>query len=158
MAIRYAGLAHVAYRCKDFEKMYDFYVNKLGGKDAFHLDFDCLPENKGNTNKWLTYVLFGKDQFVELFSEGYDEDGRDYGKRSHAHICLEVGNQVMALQELEKRGVTIYTRPEGPEMPKPYSEWPLGMCGTRCAFVCDPEGNWIEIQQFTNKSMQLLCK
>ena len=157
MAMNYTGLAHIALFCNDFEKMYDFYVNKLGGREVFYLNRDCMPQNKGDGRRWLTYVCFGKDQFIELFSDGYKGDNR-FGTRSHVHFCLEVGNQVAALTSLEENGITIYRYPEGPEMPKPFSEYPLGMCGTRCAFIHDPEGNWIEIQQFTPKNMQLLCK
>jgi hypothetical protein len=42
-------------------------------------------------------------------------------------------------------------------MEEPYQDYPLGMCGSRCAFIRDPEGNDIELMQFTEKSMQLLC-
>jgi catechol-2,3-dioxygenase len=31
------------------------------------------------------------------------------------------------------------------------------MCGSLCAFIKDPEGNDIEIMQFTPDSMQLNC-
>jgi catechol 2,3-dioxygenase-like lactoylglutathione lyase family enzyme len=156
MAIRYAGLAHIALRCNNYEKMFEFYVNKLGGRNVFHLNKDCLPEGRGDESLWLTYVCFGKNQFIELFSDGYEGDNA-FGKRSHVHFCLEVGNQVEALKALDAEGITIYSSPEGSKMPKPYSEYPVGMCGTRCAFICDPEGNWIEIQQFTPNSMQILC-
>lgn len=162
MAIEYLGLAHVALFAKDFDKMYDFYVNKLGGLDAYHMTRNCWPEGEPfwpegtkPNDRWLTYIAFG-NQFVELFSEGYDGDNK-WGEHSHTHFCLEIGNMICMAKHLESMGVKIYEYPEGPEISKSVIEYPLGMCNSRCFFIQDPEGNWIELMQFTPSSMQLTC-
>lgn len=162
MAIEYLGLAHVAFFAKDYDKMFDFYVNKLGGKYAYHMTRNCWPEGEPfwpegtkPTDVWLTYICFG-DQFIELFNEGYSGDNT-FGERSHTHFCLEVGSMLCMIERLKKEGIKVYEYPEGPEIDKPIVEYPLGMCNSRCAFIQDPEGNWIELMQFTPNSMQLTC-
>ena len=67
MAINYTALGHVALRCRDYQKMLDFYVKKLGCEELFHLDND-------DGSLWLTYVRTAKGQFVELFPEDYPGD------------------------------------------------------------------------------------
>lgn len=71
MAIQYKALVHVAIRANCYETMYDFYVNKLGGREIFHLNHDSRPIGKGNENIWLTYICFGKNQYVEMFTDKY---------------------------------------------------------------------------------------
>jgi lactoylglutathione lyase len=151
MAIHYTHLGHVAVRCNDYEKMRDFYVNKLGFEELFHLD-----DEQGNL--WLTYIRVAKGQYLELFPESYTGDN-DARKRSHLHFCLEVDNMPAMIRVLEARGIPVHKGPvkDYPRMQEPYEDYPLGMCGSRCAFICDPEGNEIELMQFTEKSMQLLC-
>lgn len=150
MAIKYKSLGHVALYCKDYDKMYDFYVNQLGCKDVFHL-------NHEDGSLFLTYLLAGKDQFIELFPQSY-ERANTFGERSHTHFCLELATFPLELEAIEAQGITIYNGPEDPQvLPKPYGAIPQGMCGSKCAFIKDPEGNWIELMQFTPDSMQILC-
>lgn len=149
MAIKYTSLGHVALFCKDYEKMVDFYVNKLHFEEKFHL-------NKEDGSLWLTYIHAGNGQYLELFPESYD-GGNEFRKHSHTHFCFEVGNFARALEALIADGVTVYGGPEEPELKGPFDSKELGMCGSLCAFIRDPEGNWIEIMQFTPKSMQINC-
>jgi lactoylglutathione lyase len=148
MAIHYTHLGHVALRCKDYKAMRDFYVNVLGCEELFHLDND-------DGSLWLTYIRVAKAQYVELFPESYQGDN-DVHHRSHHHFCFEVDNLPAKIREVEAKGVPVHRGPmdEYPRMKEPYEEYPLGMCGSRCAFVRDPEGNDIELMQFTDKSMQ----
>lgn len=149
MAIRYREMGHVALRCKDYGKMYDFYVNKLHLEEKFHL-------NNEDGSLWLTYIHAGNGQYLELFPDGYDGDNR-FGTHSQVHFCFEVGNFAAALEAIAAEGITIYQGPEQPVLEPPYEKRAPGMCGSLCAFIKDPEGNWIEIMQFTPKSMQILC-
>ena len=156
MAIQYKTLAHVALRCKNFDTMYDFYVNKLGGRELFHLNHDCRPEGKGNEGVWLTYISLGEGQYIEMFTDSYEGENT-FGTTSYAFLSLEVGNMVLALKSFEAQGIPIYVAPNGPELAPPFAQYGPDACGTLCAYICDPEGNWIEIQQFTPRSMQILC-
>lgn len=156
MAINYLGLVHVALRSKNYSTMYDFYVNKLGGREIFHLNQDCRPEGKGNENIWLTYICFGKGQYVEMFTDSYEGDN-EIGSTSFTSFCLEVGNMTLALKAFEAQGIPIFSAPNGPELIPPFAQYGPDECGTLCAYICDPEGNWIEIQQFLPQSMQIVC-
>jgi catechol 2,3-dioxygenase-like lactoylglutathione lyase family enzyme len=149
MAIRYKALGHVALFCNNYEVMYDFYVNKLHFEEKFHL-------NKEDGSLWLTYVHVGSGQYLELFPESYPGENRLLA-RSHAHFCFEVGNFRSALEEIQAAGITVYDGPEGAELKGSFDRKAPGMCGSLCAFIKDPEGNWIEIMQFTPMSMQILC-
>lgn len=149
MAIKYTSLGHVGLRCNHFQETYDFYVNKLHFGEAFHL-------NKEDGSLWLAYIHCGNGQYIELFPEGYDGDNA-FATHSQVHFCFEVGNFRAALEAIAAEGITIYNGPEEAELLPPYDQKPLGMCGSLCAFIRDPEGNYIEIMQFTPKSMQLLC-
>jgi lactoylglutathione lyase len=151
MAIRYTRLGHVALRCKDYQKMLDFYVNKLGCEELFHLDDD-------NGSLWLTYIRVSKGQFIELFPESYPGNNNAHF-RSHLHFCFEVDNFSEIIRKLEAKGVPVHKGPvrDYPHLEEPYEKHPLGMCGSLCAFISDPEGNDIELMQFTDKSMQRKC-
>ena len=156
MAISYRALAHVAIRAKRYDVMYDFYVNKLGGREVFHLNHDCRPESEGNEGIWLTYIGFGKGQYIELFNEGYKGENA-FGTTSFAAVCLAAGNMAQAMKTLEAQGIPIYDRPNGRRLQAPFSQYGPDECGTLSAYVSDPEGNWIEIQQFRPASLQIVC-
>jgi lactoylglutathione lyase len=151
MGIKYTHLGHVAIRCNDYQKMLDFYVNKLGFEELFHLD-------KDDGSLWLTYIRVAKGQYVELFPESYEGNNNVY-RRSHHHFCFEVDDLPAVIRLLESKGLPVHTGPieDYPRMKEPYEGYSPGMCGSRCAFVQDPEGNDIELMQFTGKSMQYLC-
>lgn len=162
MAIEYSGLAHVAFFAKDYDKMFDFYVNKLGGLYAYHMTRNCWPggepfwpEGTKPNDVWLTYICFG-NQFIELFNEGYSGENA-HGKRSQAHFALEIGNMICMVERLKREGVKVYERPDGPELSKPIIEYPLDSSNCRSCFVQDPEGNWVELLQYTPASYQLVC-
>ena len=156
MAMHYLALVHVALRCKNYDTMYEFYVGKLGGREIFHLNHDCFPERRGNENIWLTYINFGKGQYAELFTDSYRGDN-DYATASFGSLCLEVGNMVLALKDFEGKGIPIYSAPGGAELHAPFAQYGPDGCNTLSTYIRDPEGNWIEIQQFTPQSMQLVC-
>jgi lactoylglutathione lyase len=149
MGIKYLGLGHVAIRCKNYEKMRDFYVNTLGFKELFHL-------NQEDGRLWLSFLKVAKGQFIELFPGGYNGDNHT-DDRSHHHFCFEINNYAETIRLLESRGVHVHSGPVSicPRMEEPYEAYDAGMCGSRCAFIVDPEGNDIELMQFTPRSMQI---
>ncbi len=157
MALQYLDLAHIAIRCKSFETMYDFYINKLGGREFFHLNHDCRPEGVGNEGVWLTYINFGGGQYVEMFSEGYDGT-YSYGSTSFASFCIETGNIVLKLKSLDALGVEIFDAPNGNRVLPPYAEIQPDDCGALTVYVHDPDNNWIGIQQFKPDSLQMICQ
>lgn len=156
MAISYRALAHVAIRARRYDVMYDFYVNKLGGREAFHLNQDCRPEGEGNEAVWLSYIGFGRGQYIEMFNEGYEGDNA-FGTASFATVCLQAGNMVLAMKALEAQGIPLYDRPNGGRLRAPFSQYGPDECGALSAYIRDPEGNWIEIMQFKPESLQIVC-
>ncbi len=150
MSLNCVSLGHVALRCKDIEAMRKFYVGQLGCEELFHLDND-------DGSLWLTYIRTAQGQYVELFPIDYPGDN-DARKFSPHHFCFEVDDFAGYVKTLRERGVTVY---DGPylyhaEMGAPEARGE-GMCGSLCAFIKDPEGNDIEIMQFTPDSMQVNC-
>lgn len=156
MALKYQALVHVAIRANCYETMYDFYVNKLGGREIFHLNYDCRPQYKGNEDIWLTYICFGKGQYVEMFTEKYVGDNV-FGSQSFRNLCIEIGNMTLALKNLEALNIPIYDAPNGNLVLPPYAEIKPDECGALSVYVRDPEGNWVELQQFMPSSMQIVC-
>ncbi len=151
MSIKYTRLGHIALRCKSFEAMREFYVDKLGLQEIFHLDND-----RGEL--WLTYIRVSKGQFIELFSESYTGDNK-FLNHSPNHFCFEISDYAGTIRSLEAKGIPVYHGPAlvAPRMSEPYEDYRPGMCGSLCAFIQDPEGNDIEIMEFTGDSLQILC-
>ena len=142
------GIGHMALRCNHFQETLNFYTNVLGGRKAFDLYDDA-------GNLCLTYVEIAPGQFVELFPAPYEGDN-DQMNRSYVHICLEVDDFPKAVRKLQKNGALVTAGPKGaPAVQEPLEEKEPGQCGSICAFVTDPEGNDVELMQFTANSKQL---
>ena len=156
MAKNYRSLVHVALRARCYDTMYDFYVNQLGGEEIFHLNHDCLPDGKGDESIWLTYIRFGNDQYIEMFTDGYEGENTT-GAASFRSLCLEVGNIGLALKNFETLGIPICDAPGGKRVYPPFSGLEPDDSGALSAYIQDPEGNWIEILQCLPNSMQIVC-
>jgi catechol 2,3-dioxygenase-like lactoylglutathione lyase family enzyme len=134
-------LAHINFFSDKPKEMIDFYVNKLGLKIAFTLDND-----KGKPFGW--YVRCGKMTFVEIF----DQAGavRQWGGRvtelqrgnKYRHLCFEVKDLESYRNLLITRGADIT-----PIM--------VGMDNSKQAWMKDPDGNDIELMEYTPASFQL---
>lgn len=148
MDFTYTQLGHVALLCNDMEEMMRFYLNKLEFRYAFTLYREGAP--------WLTYLKAPSGQFVELFYRTYDSQNR-IGERSFEKFCLEVEDMAATLASLKEKGVEVYKGPvaQGRRMPIPNPDHKPAPCGSLCAFILDPEGNEIELQQFTPDSLQI---
>jgi lactoylglutathione lyase len=134
-------LAHINFFSDKPEEMVDFYIQKLGLKLAFTLDND-----KGLPFGW--YVKCGKMTFIEIF----DQTGavRQWGGRvaalkhgnKYRHLCFEVKNLETYRNLLVKRGVKI-------------SQITIGMDNSKQAWIKDPDGNDIELMEYTPTSFQI---
>ena len=151
MSLNCVSLGHIALRCKDIDAMRAFYVDKLGCEELFHLDND-------DGSLWLTYIRTAQGQYVEIFPIDYkgSNDAREF---SPHHFCFEVDDFAGYVKLLREKGVTVY---DGPYlyhdvMAGNPEDRPKGMCRSLCAFIKDPEGNDIEIMEFTPDSMQITC-
>lgn len=166
------GLTHVTFTCKDFLAMRTFYHDTLGLKELFVLPYNDtvlkgFRESGYDTtglkpgDVWIVYLEVAPRQFVELFNLPYNGDNETQNTGFH-HFCLRVENIVEAARELEAKGVTLYNGPKWQNNPfmEAYPENPKeagkqGQCGSLSFYIQDPEGNEIEIMQYTADSRQV---
>jgi lactoylglutathione lyase len=126
------GLAHVCFIVRKLQIGQDFYEHKLGFKPVF--DF---IDDKGK--KFGVYLHAGERIFVELF-EG-DHDG-PVDRQSFRHVCLEVDDLAATVAQLKDKGIKV-TDPA------------LGTDHSWQAWLADPDGNKIELHQYTPESKQM---
>lgn len=149
MPIQFKELGHIALRCKNYIAMHDFYTNKLGLDEKFHF-------NRPNGDLWLSYILAGNGQYIELFPEEY-QGNNSHGTHSHAYITLQVGHIINTLEQLSSKGVPIYDAPMGKELLAPFSALSPDYAGNLSAWLCDPERNWICLMRFLSNGLHQLC-
>jgi catechol 2,3-dioxygenase-like lactoylglutathione lyase family enzyme len=134
-------LAHLNFLTNDLDKIADFYVNKLGMKIAFTLD------NKEG-KPFGYYFACGDTTFLEFFDQamaaevwgGTVEELRS-GTR-YKHFCLEVTGLKEFCKSLQGKGV-------------PVSDIKMEMDHSFQAWIADPDGNAIELMEYTPASLQL---
>jgi catechol 2,3-dioxygenase-like lactoylglutathione lyase family enzyme len=125
------GLAHVCYTVTDLEASIDFYQNKLGFSHAF--DF---VNDEGR--RFGVYLHIGGRNFIELFEGKVD---RSVKGCSYRHCCLEVDDINATALELRNLGVEV-------------SQEKIGSDNSWQAWLTDPDGNRIELHQYTQESKQ----
>ena len=161
------GITHCTFTCKDYPAMQKFYSETLGLEQLFKIDFEQSIIDDYHANgyvglaakpgdEWLSYYKVAPRQFIELFNVPYNGENNTENEGFH-HVCLMVEDIVEAARDLEAKGVTLWHGPRWLENPytEPYTEVP-GQCGSLAFYVQDPEGNEIEIMQYTENSLQLI--
>ena len=134
-------LAHINLFSDRHEEMVDFYTQKLGLKIAFTLD-----NNEGVPFGW--YVECGKMTFIEIFNQAGAV--RQWGGRvvalkhgsKYRHLCFEVKDLAAYSDLLIERGVNI-------------TSITVGMDNSKQAWIKDPDGNDIELMEYTPTSFQV---
>ena len=165
-------LAHCTFTCRDYPAMKKFYGEVLGLKQCFTLHFtkgildkytsegyDTSHVKEGD--EWISYFEVAEKEYIELFHLPYGGDGDPQNAGFH-HVCLLVEDITEAAREFEAKGIQLYdgTKWMGNPYHEPYPQDPAaaskqGQCGSFTFFVQDPEGNEIEIMQYTKDSLQL---
>jgi len=127
------GIAHLAFSVNDMAASLKFYTEILGGKHKFTLrGEDGTP--------WIEYVEIVPRQFIELF---YHQGAFSTAPKSYQHLCLEVVGIQGLVESLRQKGVVID------------HEVILGLDFNYQAWIHDPDGNPIELMEYTDKSLQL---
>jgi len=126
-----AGLAHVCFTVKDLNAAEAFYRGKLGFAHAFDFVRD-------DGERFGVYLHVGQRSFLELFEGTVAEPAPD---QSFRHLCLEVDDIEAAAAELRSLGVEV-------------TEVTLGSDNSYQAWLKDPDGNPIELHQYTPQSRQ----
>jgi catechol 2,3-dioxygenase-like lactoylglutathione lyase family enzyme len=125
------GIAHVCYTVKDLDRAIRFYCSTLKLKQAFE-----FRDDKGRLTG--VYIHVGERNFIELFG-GESADLKGTG--SYRHLCLEVDNIETTVKGLRGQKVEV-------------SDPKMGGDGSWQAWLADPDGNQIELHQYTTESKQ----
>jgi lactoylglutathione lyase len=127
-------LGHPAFACHDLDASLEFYA-KLGIEESFRLLHD-------DGSIMLVYLHVGGDRFIEVFPGGPSPEERA-GKQSFMHICLAVEGLEALVEELREQGITIDVEPK------------MGLDFNVQAWISDPDGNKIELMEYSERSPQL---
>jgi catechol 2,3-dioxygenase-like lactoylglutathione lyase family enzyme len=125
------NIAHACFTVSDLEKALTFYRDGLGLPEAFDFVNDA-------GYRFGVYLHAGGRNFLELF-EG--EVGPAAEGQSYRHICLEVDDIEATVAGLRERGIEV-------------SPVKLGKDQSYQAWITDPDGNRIELHQYTPESWQ----
>ncbi len=126
------ALAHAMVRVKSFDRALAFYRDTLGFPEAFRLYND-------QGQLWIVYLHVGGRQFVEL-SLAQEEPPKGSFTGFH-HLCFEVDDIQAWYEKLRPLGCVTAD-------PK------LGRDGSWQIWIRDPDGNPIELMQYTADSRQ----
>lgn len=130
-------LGHPAFACNDLDASLDFYA-KLGIHESFRLMRD-------DGNLMLIYLHIAGDRFIEVFPNGPSAEERA-GKQSFMHICLAVDDIVTYVEEIREQGIAIDVEPK------------MGLDFNIQAWIADPDGNKIELMQYSPESPQIAIR
>jgi glyoxylase I family protein len=141
-------LAHLCLKTSRLEEMAAFYRDGLGAT----VKFRYLAKD-GSALGY--YVALGEMSFIEIFDHAHAhrrsgsakpyEDLQELADPWLArfnHFCFQVEEMDAYVAEIEKRGVTVTGRKVGNDRSKQ-------------AWVKDPDGNLIELQEYTAESRQI---
>lgn len=127
------GVAHVCFFVSDLERSAAFYRDVIGLKPGFK--FASPPARfKGE------YFHAGGRTFVEIFQATQPPVPAE--RQSYHHFCLEVRDIEAYSARLREHGVEV-------------SQARKGNDGTLQAWLKDPDGNAIELQQYLAESSQM---
>ena len=155
MGGKVVGLSHLAIMVKDMTEAEEFYCEKLGIEKAFDI---VMPENieelhpnhpaaiyKGKP--WITYLRVARGEYLELFQPFPNADpksaGPNFGDFGFVHFCLVVDDIHSFMSDMKEKDVYVD------------SDVNLGPDGTYQAWIRDPDGNRIEIFEYTKDSLQM---
>jgi lactoylglutathione lyase/glyoxylase I family protein len=125
-----ARLAHVCLHVSDLQSSLDFYEGML----ELPRKFQFLKGEK----LYGAYLEVGPRNFIELF----ERQGLKPENTGIVHFCLETEDIDEAIRTLDQKGVE-------------HTEKKLGADSSWQVWVTDPDGNRIELHQYTDESSQL---
>lgn len=126
------SLAHACFVVSDLDRAIAFYRDGLGLPLAF--DF---KNDKGERTG--AYLRCGERTFIEVFR---GQPCPPDAKASYKHISIEVENLDALAEHLKARGIAI-------------TDKKLGLDHSWQAWITDPDGNRIELHEYTEQSWQV---
>jgi lactoylglutathione lyase/glyoxylase I family protein len=140
-------LAHLCLKTGQLDRMTAFYCDQLGATVRFRY-LNAAGATIG------CYFALGQNTFIEVFDHADAhrrsgsakpleplEEPRDPWLMRYNHFCLQVEGLDAFVRQLEARGVTVTGRK-------------IGNDRSHQAWVKDPDGNLIELQEYTAQSRQ----
>ena len=157
------NIGHPSFKVADREKSLHFYRDLLGLPVKFTITYSEIAdfaETGGNSmdpgslrafgdKVWITYLEAAPHQYIELFDDGGATEKithslQEFDHIGYLHLALEVEDVHAAYEELKKSGeVKIINAPN------------MGIEHTWQFWIEDPDGNSIELMQYTDDSWQL---
>ena len=125
------NLAHLCLTVENLDTSLAFYRDVLGLPVAFEFHRD-------SGERFGAYVHVGGRTFIELFQ---GEHKPHDPKQSYRHFCLEVDDINQTVATLRSHGLEVSDPKRGRDQ-----SWQ--------AWVTDPDGNRIELHQYTPESWQ----
>lgn len=125
------GMAHACFVVSDLERSLSFYRDQLGLPEAFSFINDA-------GHRHGVYLHLGGRNFIELFEGTVEPPATD---QSYKHICLEVKDIEGTVADLRSKGVEV-------------SDPKLGTDQSWQAWIVDPDGNRMELHEYTASSWQ----
>ena len=155
--MKFNSLMHVNIIAKDWDKMVDFYQNKHGFKNLVlvkygeYLNRPDRPEQQKIAQKDPDRIMYGyfeicPGQFIEMFPKSKDQnDDVEWNDRTGLnHYALTVDDIDKTFKEFKEKGLPLMSD-------KPTK----GPSETWQFWSHDPDGNYFEVMQFTDKSYQI---
>lgn len=157
--------AHLGFNCKDLDRTVRFYEDILGCTEKFSLYYgDMIPDDPAeraemdqeflrkiseiSSVRWIVYLEWQDGFFIELFNEvdAHINNPYDPAHYGFTHFDFVVDDIHAYYQELIDRGAGEYIdlTPRF-QVDRSWTMW-----------FHDPEGNRIEVHQYTEDSMQLV--
>jgi Lactoylglutathione lyase and related lyases len=137
-------LAHLNLFTDKYQEMLKFYADALGLKVQFTLD-----NNEGVPFGW--YLACGRMTFIEIFDQagavrqwGGEVVELQHGSK-YRHLCFEVKELEAYREMLIGKGILVSTIT-------------VGMDHSKQAWIKDPDGNDIELMEYTPESFQIRRK
>ena len=134
-------LAHACFYSDNLPAMIDFFGRQLGFSVRF-----TLQDRHGVTFGY--YFDCGNSTFIEVFDRALAiaEWGGDFAPANagrYRHLCFEVTGLAETRNELAAHGI-LSTEPK------------TGLDGSVQSWITDPDGNEIELMEYTGRSLQLV--
>lgn len=131
-------IGHTGMKVKDMDASLKFYCDGLGMKKKFSM---C----KEDGTPWIEYLEFGQEQFVELFYSYEKRKEHPALKDYYAmyHMALVTDD----IHQMETHLKAIGIIPQSGPVLGPDQTWQM--------WVKDPDGNDIELMEYTKDSLQL---
>mgnify|MGYP000489797439 CR=1 FL=1 len=133
-------ISHVSLCAKSSEELEKFYMDVLELPKVFD-----LSDSEGKIES--SFFELPSGQFIEIIhsNASEDTDGNRKCDRSCFHVCLEVDARHQLYRDMAEKGMEITHTPDDS----------VGMCGSWCSFITDPEENEWELMEFSPISRQL---